>query len=62
MIIRVRNTDYFDWEIPEELLDGKTSLTENQAQALINEHFDPDSTAVEEGSDPYYEYEGIVTC
>ena len=59
MIIRVKNVQYFDWEVPEELVPNKT-LPAEIIQQLIDEHFDPDHISVASASDDYYEFEEIL--
>lgn len=59
MLIRVKNIQYFDWEIPEEL--SATQYMPNEIiQQLIDEHFDPDNLSVDKSSDDYYELEEIL--
>lgn len=59
MIIRVRNIQYFDWEVPEELITNET-LPVELMQKLIDEHFDPDNISVASASDDYYEFEEVL--
>lgn len=56
MKLLVKNIEYFEWEVPDELVDlmNKDSLS---YQDLIDEYFSPDDIAVAEGADPYYEFE-----
>ena len=58
MLIRVKNIQYFDWEVPEELV-ASDNLPHELIQQLIDEHFDPDNLSVDQSSDDYYELEEI---
>ena len=58
MLIRVKNIQYFDWEIPEEL-NATPDMPHEIIQQLIDEHFDPDNLSVAQSSDDYYELEEI---
>lgn len=60
MIIRVKNIQYFDWEVPEELIDSAAGNDDNIFQNLIDEHFDPDNISVNQVSDDYYEFEEVL--
>ena len=59
MTIRIKNIQYFDWDIPEELNTTPDIPTE-LIQQLVNEHFDPDNISVALASDDYYEFEEIL--
>ena len=59
MIIRVKNVQYFDWEVPEELCATK-DMPHAIIQQLIDEHFDPDNLSVDQSSDDYYEFEEVL--
>ena len=59
MLIRVKNIQYFDWEIPEEL-NATPDMPHEIIQQLIDEHFDPDHLSVEQSSDDYYEFEEVL--
>jgi len=59
MTIRVRNVQYFDWKVPEELINANKTLPHEIIQQLIDEHFDPDNLSVSQSSDDYYELEEI---
>lgn len=59
MLIRVKNIQYFDWEIPEEL-SATPDMPNEIIQQLIDEHFDPDNLSVDRSSDDYYELEEIL--
>ena len=59
MIIRVKNIQYFDWEIPAEL--GATpDMPTELIQQLVDEHFDPDNISVTLACDEYFEFEEIL--
>ena len=59
MIIRVKNIQYFDWEIPEEL--GATpDMPIELIQQLIDEHMDSSDLLVIQSTDDYFEFEEIV--
>ena len=59
MIVRVKNIQYFDWEVPEEL--GATpDMPEELIQQLVDEHFDPEHISVALASDEYYEFEEVL--
>lgn len=58
MTIRVKNIQYFDWEVPDELVTSD-NLPHEIIQQLIDEHFDPDNLSVTQSSDDYYELEEI---
>ena len=60
MLIRVRNVQYFDWEVPEELIAVGDEVTREIFQQLIDEHFDPTDLSVAKSSDDYYELEEIL--
>jgi len=57
MTIRIRNIEYFDWEIPDEAVDKINSDDSYSVQDAIDEFFDPTDISVTEASDPYYEEE-----
>lgn len=59
MIIRVKNIQYFDWEVPEELIQSET-MPHAIIQQLVDEHFDPDNLSVDQTSDDYYEFEEVL--
>lgn len=59
MLIRVKNIQYFDWEIPEEL-SATPDMPNEIIQQLIDEHFDQDNLSVDKSSDDYYELEEIL--
>ena len=59
MIVRVKNIQYFDWEIPEEL-SATPDMPEELIQQLIDEHFDPEHISVALASDEYYEFEEVL--
>ena len=58
MTIRVKNIQYFDWEVPQELVTSD-NLPHEIIQQLIDEHFDPDNLSVDQPGDDYYELEEI---
>lgn len=59
MTIRVKNIQYFDWEVPEEL-NASENMPHDIVQQLVDEHFDPDNLSVEQVSDDYYEFEEFL--
>ena len=59
MLIRVKNIQYFDWEIPDELLKF-SPYSEEYFQQLVDEHFDPEHISVALASDEYYEFEEVL--
>ena len=60
MLIRVRNVKYFDWEVPEELIQSAKNMPHEIIQQLIDEHFDPDNLSVDQSGDDYYEFEEVL--
>ena len=60
MIIRVKNVQYFDWEIPEELVPSTKNMPHEIIQKLVDEHFDHEHISVALASDEYYEFEEII--
>ncbi len=59
MTIRVRNVQYFDWEVPEEL--GATpDMPTELIQQLIDEHMDSSDLLVIQSTDDYFEFEEIL--
>ena len=59
MVIRVKNVQYFDWEVPEELLSSK-DIPHDIIQQLVDEHFNPDDLSVSQSGDDYYEFEEVL--
>ena len=59
MIVRVKNIQYFDWEVPEEILKFPP-YSEEYFQKLVDEHFDPEHISVALASDEYYEFEEVL--
>lgn len=59
MTIRVKNIQYFDWEVPEEL-NASENMPHDIVQQLVDEHFDPDNLSVEQVSDDYYEFKEFL--
>ena len=60
MTIRVKNVQYFNWEIPEELVPSAKNMPLEIIQQLVDEHFDPDHLSVALASDEYYEFEEVL--
>ena len=60
MIVRVKNIQYFDWEVPEELVQSAKNMPHEIIQQLIDEHFDLDNLSVEQSGDDYYELEEVL--
>ena len=59
MIIRVKNIQYFDWDVPEEL--GATPDMQTELiQQLIDEHMDSSDLLVIQSTDDYFEFEEIL--
>ena len=56
MKLLVKNVDYFEWEVPDELV-GLMNEKNLSYQDLIDEYFNLNDVAVAEGADPYYEFE-----
>lgn len=59
MVIRVKNVQYFDWEVPEELLSSK-DMPHEIIQQLVDEYFDQDNLSVSQSGDDYYEFEEVL--
>lgn len=57
MKILVENREFYEWEIPDELIQ---LAKEKGFQEIIDKYFDPDNISVEEASDPYYEFKEIL--
>ena len=55
MTMLIKNIEYFEWKVPEELLTEENLIN---PQTLIDKYFELTDESVEETSDPYYEYEG----
>jgi len=61
MVIQVKNTQYFEWEVPTKLIKQLDTTEPTKVQQLIDEHFNPDNdVTVEQISDDYYELEDII--
>ena len=60
MIVRAKNVQYFDWEIPEELVPSAKDVPHEIIQQLVDEHFDPEHISVAQSSDDYYEFEEVL--
>ncbi len=52
MTLWIKNTEYFEWEVPDELADLTISN-----QGLVDEYFNPDDISVDKVSADYYEIE-----
>ena len=59
MIIRVRNIQYFDWEVPKEFCVTKDTPQEI-LQQIIDEHMDSSDLSVIQSTDDYFEFEEIL--
>ena len=59
MIIRVKNIQYFYWDVPEELGATKDMPTE-LIQQLIDEHMNSSDLSVIQSTDDYFEFEEIL--
>ena len=59
MIVRVKNVQYFDWEIPKEP-NATKDMQHEIIQQLVDEHFDPEHISVALASDEYYEFEEVL--
>ena len=60
MLIRVKNIQYFDWEVPEELIPSAKNMPHEIIQQLIDEHFDPTDLSVAQSGYDYYEFEEVL--
>lgn len=60
MTIRIKNIQYFDWEVPEELVQTGDNIPDEIFQQLVDEHFDQDNLSVSQSSDDYYEFEEVI--
>ena len=66
MKVIVKNIEYFEWEIPEELIeekqknncDGKISM--DQIQDLIDNHFDTENLSVAKINENYYQITDVA--
>ena len=59
MTIRVKNIQYFDWDIPEKLC-ATPDMPHELIQQLIDEHMDSSDLLVIQSTDDYFEFEEIV--
>lgn len=59
MTIRVKNVQYFDWEVPEEL-NATPDMPHELIQQLIDEYMDSSDLLVDQASDEYYEFEEVL--
>jgi len=60
MTIQIKNIQYFEWKIPDNLVKGIAPDDYDKLQQLIDEYFIPDDcTEVEQISDDYYELEQV---
>ena len=60
MTIRVRNVQYFDWEVPEELIQSAKNMPHEIIQQLIDEHMDSSDLSVIQSTDDYFEFEEVL--
>ena len=60
MTVRIKNIQYFDWEIPEELVLSAKNMPHEIMQKLVDEHFDTEHISVALASDEYYEFEEVL--
>ena len=66
MKVIVKNIEYFEWEIPEELIeekqknncDGKISM--DKIQDLIDNHFDTENLSVAKINENYYQITDVA--
>lgn len=60
MKLRVKNIEYFEWELSDELIELLEKDRDNATpyQNLVNDFFNPDDLSVAEVSEPYYEFDG----
>ena len=52
MKVLVKNVQYFEWEVPDKLVDKASK----KPQEIVDEYFDPDHISVAEDGDEYYEF------
>jgi len=58
MTLQIKNIQYFEWKVPEELYKDLKSDDYNKLQQLIDEYFvSNDLSSVKQISDDYYELE-----
>ena len=60
MTIRVKNVQYFDWSLPEELVPYAKNMPHEIIQQLIDEHMDSSDLYVVQSTDDYYEFEEVL--
>lgn len=60
MLIRVKNIQYFDWEVPEELVPVGNDIPDEIFQQLIDEYMDSSDLSIIQSTDDYYEFEKIL--
>lgn len=59
MRITVKNVEYFEWNVPEELVDLMKDH-QTDPQDLVDSYFDPQHLTVAQCGDTYYEAEGVI--
>lgn len=60
MTIRVKNIQYFDWKVPEELIPVGDNISDEIFQQLIDEHVDSSDLSIIQSTDDYYEFEEVL--
>ena len=60
MTIRVKNIQYLDWEVPEELIPVGDNISDEIFQQLIDEHMDSSDLSIIQSTDDYYEFEEVL--
>jgi len=60
MTLQIKNVQYFEWKVPNELVKNISIEDYDKLQSLIDEYFIPDCCPeVEQISDDYYELEQV---
>ena len=60
MKVRIVNVEYYEWEIPEELVSISKTATARELQNLIDEYFCPDDLSSAQEGDTYYEFKETI--
>lgn len=59
MKLMIKNIEYFEWEVPDEIVNDKEKNDKTE-QDLIDEFFQPDDISVDQTGDTYYELMNIL--
>ena len=59
MTLQIKNIEYFDWDVPQEIEDMVLNNSKTE-QDIIDEFFQPDDLSVDQTSDTYYELSRII--